>query len=86
MKDHSMSMEFVKEYFFYNINIGDVDEIFVKASSDCSNRYIHSYSFRLIFNVKIIDERDNKMKKKYLYIHQVGVSYFCVEWEKKGIK
>ena len=29
-------MEFVKEYVFYNKNIKDVDEIFVKASSDCS--------------------------------------------------
>ena len=28
-------MEFVKEYAFYNINIEDVDEIIVKASSNC---------------------------------------------------
>ena len=45
-------MEFVKENFFYNINIEDVDEIIVKASSDCSDSYIHSYSSCLIFNVK----------------------------------
>ena len=37
-------MVFVKEYVFYNINIKDVDEVIVKASSDCSDRYIHSYS------------------------------------------
>ena len=35
-------MTFVKEYVFYNINIRDVDEISDKASSDCSDRYIHS--------------------------------------------
>ena len=56
-------MKFVKEYVFYNRNIEDVDEIFVKASSDCSYRYIHSYKFRLIFNVKIIEKEDNKTKK-----------------------
>ena len=51
-------MEFVKEYVFYNINIEDVDEIIVKASSDCSYRYIRSSEpLRLMFNVKIIDER-----------------------------
>ena len=57
-------MKFVKEYVFYNINNEDVDEIIVKTSSDCSYRYFHSYSFRLINNVKLIDERDNKTKKK----------------------
>ena len=35
-------MEFVKEYVFYNINIGDVNEIIVKTCSDCSYSYIHS--------------------------------------------
>ena len=79
-------MEFVKEYFFYNINIGDVDGIIVKAGSDCSYRYFHSYSFRLIFNVKIIDERDNKMKNNVFKYTSGGVFYFCVEWEEKGIK
>ena len=45
-------MEFVKEHVFYNINIEDVDETIVKASSDCSYRYIRSDGpLRLIFNV-----------------------------------
>ena len=57
-------MEFVKEFVFYIINIEDVDEIIVKASSDCSDRYINSYSLHVIFNVKIIDERDDKTKNK----------------------
>ena len=57
-------MEFVKEYFFYKLNSKDVDDISVKASSDCLDRYIHSFGFRLILNVKIIDERDNKTKSK----------------------
>ena len=56
-------MEFVKEYVFYNINIKDIDEIIFKACSDCSSRYIHSYSLRLIFNVKIIDKEGNKTKE-----------------------
>ena len=56
-------MEFVKEYVFYNINFEDVDEIIVKACSDCSYRYIHSYNLHLIFNVKIIDKEDNKTKR-----------------------
>ena len=53
-------MEIVRKYVFYNINIEDVDEIIVKASSKCSDRYIHSYSSCLIFNVKIIDQKGNK--------------------------
>ena len=72
-------MEFVKEYVFYNINIEDVDEIIVKASSDCSYRYFHSYSLRLIFNVKIIDVEDNKTKNKVIKYTSGGGSYFCVE-------
>ena len=48
---------------------------------------MHSYKpLRLIYNVKIIDMEDKKTKIKYLNIHQVGGSYFCVESEKKGIK
>ena len=71
-------MEFVKEYVFDNINIKDVDEIIVKASSDCSDRYIHSYSFRLIFNVKIIDERDNKTKTKvFKYTSFGSILFLC---------
>ena len=35
-------MEFVEGCVFYNINIEDVNEIIVKASSVCSDRYIHS--------------------------------------------
>ena len=42
-RNNIIQMKFVKEYVFYNINIEDVDEIIVKACSDCSNRYIHSY-------------------------------------------
>ena len=57
-------MNFVIEYVFYNTNIEGVDEIIVKASSDCSYRIIHPYGpLCLIFNVKIIDERDKKNKK-----------------------
>ena len=55
-------MEFVKEYVFYNINIRDVDEKIAKASSDCSDRYNHSYSSCLIFNVEILDEKLKKNK------------------------
>ena len=58
-------MEVVKEYVFHIINIKDVDEILFKASSNCSDRYSHSYGPPcLIFKVKIIDERDNKAKHK----------------------
>ena len=71
-------MEFVKEYVFSNINIKDNDEIIVKAGSDCSDRYIHSYRLRLIFNVKIIDERDNKTKKKvYKYTSFGSILFLC---------
>ena len=70
-------MEFVKEYVFYNINIEDVDEIIVKASSDCSNRYFHSYGLlRLIFDVKIIDERDYKTKNKVFKNTSIGRIFF----------
>ena len=41
-RNNIIKMEFVKDYVFYIINIKDVDEITVKASSDCSDRYIHS--------------------------------------------
>ena len=62
-------MDFVKEYVFNNINVEDIDEIIGKSSSERSYRYIHSYKpLRLIFNVKIIDEEDNKTKTKYLKI------------------
>ena len=71
-------MEFLKNYVFYNINIEDVDEIRVKACSDCSDRYIHSYSLRLIFNVKIIDERDNKTKNKvFKYTSFERILFLC---------
>ena len=79
-------MEFVKEYVFYNINIEDVDEIIVKASSDCSDRYIHSYSSCLIFNIKIIDEKDNKTKKKIFEYTSIGRILFLCRMRKKGIK
>ena len=79
-------MEFVKEYVFYNINIKDVDEIIVKASSDCSVRYIHSYSSCLIFNVKIIDEKDNKTKDKVFEYTSIGTFLFLCNMRKKGYK
>ena len=79
-------MEFVKEYFSYNINIGDIDEIIDKTSSDCSYRYIHSYSFCLIFNVKIIDERDNKKKNKVFKFASGGSFLFLCRMGKKGYK
>ena len=72
-------MEFVKEYVFYNINIEDVDGIIVKACSDCSNRYIHSYNLRLMFNVKIIDKEDNKTKNRIFKYTSGGGSYSCIE-------
>ena len=77
-------MEFVKEYVFYNINIKDVDEIIVKASSDCSDRYIHSYSSCLIFNVKIIDEKDNKTRDKVFEYTSIGRFLFLCRMRKKG--
>ena len=68
-------MEFLKEYVFYNINIKDLDEIIVKASSDCCDRYIYSYGpLRQIFNVKIIDEGDNKTKNKVFKYISIGKS------------
>ena len=80
-------MEFVKEYVFYNMNIEDVDEMIVKASSDCSYRYIHSYGpLRLIFNVKIIDERDKKTKNKVFKNTSIGRILFLCRLRKKGYK
>ena len=79
-------MEIVKEYVFYNINIEDVDEIIVKASSDCSDRYIHSYSSCLIFNVKIIDEKDDKIKEKVFEYTSIGSILFLFSMRKKGYK
>ena len=71
-------MEFVKEYVFYNINIKNVDEIIVEASSDCSDRYNHSYSSCLIFNVKIMDEKDNKTKDNIFEYTSIGmILFFC---------
>ena len=79
-------MEFVREYVFYNINIQDIDEFIVETSSDCSGRYIHSYSLRLIFNVKIIDMEDNKTKNKiFKYTSGVRISFLC-RMRKKGYK
>ena len=80
-------MEFVKEYVFHNINMEDVDEIVVKASSDCSYRYIHSYGLlRLIFNVKIIDERDNKTKNRVFKYTSIGRILFLCRMRKQGYK
>ena len=79
-------MEFVKEYVFYNINIKDIDEFIVEISSDCSDRYIHSYSLRLIFNVKIIDMEDNKTKNKVFKYTSVGSILFLCKMRKKGYK
>ena len=77
-------MEFVKECVFYNINIKDVDEIIIKASSDCFDRYIHSYSSCPIINVKIIDERDNKTKNKIFKYASIGSILFLCRMRKKG--
>ena len=79
-------MEFVKEYVFYNINIKDVDEIIVKASSECSDRYIHSYSLRLIFNVKIIDMEDDKTKNKVFKYTSGGMILILCRMRKRGYK
>ena len=79
-------MEFVKEYVFYNINIEGVDEKIVKASSDCSDRYTHSYSSCLIFNVKIIDEKDNKTKDKVFEYTSIGMFIFLCKTRKKGYR
>ena len=79
-------MEFVKEYVLYNINIEYVDEIIVKACSECSYRQIHSNSLRLIFNVKIIDERDNITKNKVYKYTSIGRILFLCKMRKKGYK
>ena len=79
-------MEFVKEYVFYNINDEDVDEIIVKASSDCSDRYIYPYSSCLIFNVKTIDEKYNKTKDKVFEYTSIGRILFLCRMRKKGYK
>ena len=72
--------------FFFNINIVDVDEINVRASFDCSDRYFLSYSFRLKFNVKIIDMEDNKTKHKVFKYTSVGTILFLCRMRKKGYK
>ena len=79
-------MDFVKEYVFYNINIKDIDEFIVKTSSDCSNRYIHSYSLRLIFNVKIIDMENIKTKNKVIKYTSGGSILFLCRMRKKRFK
>ena len=79
-------MDFVKKLVFYNIDIEDVDEIIVKACSDCSYRYIRSYSLRLIFNVKIIDMEDNKTKDKVFNYTSGGWFLFLCRMRKKGYK
>ena len=79
-------MQFVKEYVFYNINIKDIDEFIVESSSDCSDRYIHSYKLRLIFNVKIIDKEDNKTKNKVFKYSSCGSTLFLYRMRKKGYK
>ena len=80
-------MEFVEEYVFYNLNIKDIDEIIVKASSDCSDRYIHSYGpLRLIFNVKMIDMEDDKTKNKVIEYTSGGMILFLCRMRKKGYK
>ena len=77
-------MEFVEEYVFYNINIEDVDEIIVKACSDCLYRYIHSNKpLRLILNLKIIDKEDNKTKKVLKYTSGGWFLFLC-RMRKKG--
>ena len=76
-------MEFIKKFVFYYINIGDVDEINVKACSDCSYRYIHSNNLSLKFIVKIIDERDNKSKIKVLKYTSGGRILFLHRMRKK---
>ena len=80
-------MEFVKKNIFYNINIEDVDEIIVKACSDCSYRYIHSNKpLCLIYNVKIIAKEDNKTKNKIFKYTSVGMFLFLCRMRKKGYK
>ena len=73
-----IQMEFVKKDVFSNVNLEDVDEIIVKASSGCSDRFTFSYSLRLIYNVKIIDERDNKTKNEvYNYTSFGSILFLC---------
>ena len=79
-------MGFVKENVFYNINIEHVDEIIVKASSDCSYRYFHSCSLRPIFNVKVIDMEDNKTKNELIKYTSSGMILFLCRMRKKGYK
>ena len=79
-------MEFLKECVFYNINVKNVDEIIVKPISDCSDRYIQSYSSCLIFKVKIIDEKDNKTKDKVFDYTSIGSILFLFSMRKKGYK
>ena len=70
-------MNFVKEYVFYNINVGDIDEIIGKSSSECSSKDIHSYKpLDLIYNIKILDMKKNKTKNKVLKDISIGVMSF----------
>ena len=79
-------MDFVKEYVFKNPNIEDVDEIIIKACSDCSYRYIHSYSLRLIFNVKIINMEDSKTRNLVFKYTSGGWFLFLRRMRKKWYK
>ena len=80
-------MEFVKENVFYKINIEDVDELVVKACSDCSYKNIlSSKPLRLIFNVKIIDKNGNNTKKKVFKYTSNGRILFLCRMRKKGYK
>ena len=71
---------------FYKINNEDVDEIIVKACSDCSYRYIFSYSLRLIFIVKTIDMEENKSKNKVFKYTSGGWFLFLCRMGIKGYK
>ena len=80
-------MKIKKEYVFYKTNIEDFDEIIVKASSDCSYRYIHSFGFlHLIFNVKIIGERNKKTKNEVFKFTSIVKILFLCRMRKKGYK
>ena len=80
-------MEFLKEYVFYNINLGDVDEIIVKICSECSYSYIHSFKpLRLIFNVRIIGKEDNKTKNKVFRYTSIGKFLLLCRKKKKDQK
>ena len=79
-------MDFLKEYVFYNPNVKDSYEIFVKSSSECSYKYIHSYKpLDLIYSIRILDIKRKKTKNRVIKDIPIGIMSFLWKMEQKDI-